>query len=148
MKKQSLLSFFAVRLLLGIGFLIVVAVLVSIWQKPSVVGATVVQGNECNATSTRNYNGTALANLSVIKKGPGAFCGLTITGAAVGQVNFFDATTTDVTKRTGNKATSSILIATFPASAAAGTYQFDANVNDGVLYEVIGTAPTSTALTR
>lgn len=110
--------------------------------------ATVVQGNECNATSTRNYNGTALANWSVIKKGPGAFCGLTITGAAVGQVNFFDATTTDVTKRTGNKATSSILIATFPASAAAGTYQFDANVNDGVLYEVIGTAPTSTALTR
>lgn len=128
--------------------LIVGIVVASFLVRGEKADATVVQGNECNATSTRNYNGVAIANLTQIKKGSGAFCGVTITGAGAGQINFFDATTTDITKRTGNKATSSILIATFPVSATVGTYQFDSVVSDGVIVEIIGTTPTSTILTR
>ncbi len=46
-----------------------------------------------------------------IKTGAGSFGSVIIEGAAAGLMNFYDATTTNVAKRTGNKATSTILLA-------------------------------------
>jgi len=96
------------------------------------------------STSTRNFAGTAIAGLTTLKAGRGILGSLVITGAGAGTINFYNATTSDVTKRTGTTATSTILIASFPASAAAGTYTLDANFTDGLLMEIIGSAPTST----
>lgn len=91
------------------------------------------------ATTTNDYDGTALANLSVLKKSPGQLGSVTITGAAAGVINLYDATST-VT----NTEWATTTLVTIPASAAAGTYTLDASFTKGLLYELIGTAPTST----
>lgn len=70
-----------------------------------------------------------------------------VTGATTGIWNIYDATTSDVTKR--KLATSSILVASFPASLAAGTYTFDVQLNDGLYVDVIsGNVPTTTITWR
>lgn len=101
------------------------------------------------STSTRSMlNGTALPNSTVVKNGPGMLGSVVITGAAAGPMTFYNATTTDVNKRTGNNSTSTIMIATFPASTAAGTYTLDVTFTQGLIYEFSGTAPTSTITYR
>ena len=81
----------------------------------------------------------------LIKTGYGYFDKLVITGANTGVLNFYDATTTDITKRTGNTSTSSILIASVPASAAAGNYLFNTALVHGLYVDLVsGTMPTST----
>lgn len=115
-----------------------------------------IQAGEYNATSTRSFNGVALPNLVVLNAGagicpttcPGTFGSVIITGANTGVINFFDATTSDVNKRTGNTATSSLFIAQLPTNAAVGTYTFDISLRNGLLYEIIGTAATSTITER
>lgn len=131
---------------LGIALVLaVIGVLGVLWQRPwQAYGAVDNQSSGYYATSTRNFAGTAIAGLTTLKAGPGIFGSLVITGAGAGTINFFDATTSNVNLRTGNAATSTILIASFPVSTAAGTYTIDATLNSGLLMEVIGTAPTST----
>jgi len=108
-----------------------------------------VVGSDYNATSTKNFDGTELTNLTVLKnRGGGSLAQVTITGAGAGVLYFWDATTTDINKRQSNQASSTILIGTIPASAAAGTYTFDAQLLRGLIYEEVGTAPTSTIMYR
>ncbi len=116
--------------------------------KDKVASASAVVGNDYNATTTRAFDGTAMATLKVIKAGPGSLGSVIITGAGAGTMNFYDATTSNVNFRNPGNASSSILIASFPVSAATATYTIDANLNNGLLYEVIGTAPTSTITWR
>lgn len=129
------------------GVVMAVLALFGLSQAPNIVGSSVV-GNDYQATSTKSFAGVALANLKVLKTGDGTLARLTITGAGAGTINFFDATTSAITQRAASKASSSILIASFPVSAAANTYDFDAEFKDGLLYEIIGTAPTSTIIWR
>jgi hypothetical protein len=111
-------------------------------------GSTVV-GNDYTGTTTRNYAGTEIANYSVLKTGPGALARVTITGANTGVINIWNATTTNVSLRAASMASTTILLAQFPASAAAGTYDFDLDFNNGLLYEVVsGSAPTTTLMWR
>lgn len=111
---------------------------------------SVTTGSDYQATSTRNYDGTSLSNFTVVKKGFGALKGVTITGANTGIVRLWDATTTDaISGRAASLASSSILIATIPASAAANDYGYDVTFNYGLLYELVGgLAPTSTIIYR
>ena len=107
-------------------------------------GVTV--GNEYNGTTTFPTNGT----FGTLKVGTGALGSVTITGAAAGIFSLYDATTTDVTKRTDTVATSSLVkVANFPTSAAAGTYVFDRVFNLGLLFvQDQGTQGTSTITWR
>lgn len=107
--------------------------------------ASVIQGSEYHATTTTT--GT-FATENALQTGSGALGSVVITGPAAGVMNFYDATTSDVSKRTGNKATSTILLASFPASAPAGTYTFDEAFYTGLYVSVIGTMPTSTITSR
>lgn len=117
-------------------------------QKQTVYGGAIV-GQEHSATSTRQWNGTALGAVTSLKQGYGSLNSVVITGAGAGVINFYDATTTDITKRTGGLATSSIFITSIPASAAAGDYIFDdVFFTRGLQMEIIGTAPTSTVTWR
>lgn len=117
-------------------------------QAPVALGSN-IQGNDYIATSTA-ANGSlgAFTTTRVLKTGQGSLAQYNITGANTGIVNFYNATTTSVLLRTGAKATSTILIASFPASTAAGTYMFDAEYTDGLLIEITGSAPTSTVSYR
>ena len=108
-----------------------------------------VDGQTYSATSTRSFNNTALTNLTLIKAGPGVLGSVVVTGAATGEWRLYDATTSDVTKRTGQIATSSLTYISFPASLVAGDYVFDMTLSNGLLYESIGgVVGTSTILYR
>jgi len=110
----------------------------------------VSEGNQYNATSTAASNGYgAITGDQLIKTGWGTFGSLVITGANTGVMNFYNATTSDITKRTGNKATTTLLITSIPASLTAGTYVFDAIFTNGLLLELEnGIMPTTTILHR
>lgn len=110
-----------------------------------------VQGNDYQATSTAASTmfGATISGDRLIKTGYGSLGSVVITGANTGIVNLYNATTTNVDLRTGNKATSTILIASIPASLAAGTYVFDAEFTDGLYLDIYsGNMPTSTVTWR
>lgn len=111
--------------------------------------AGVQQGDEYQATTTTSTMSGTFDGLEVLKTGQGSLGTVIITGANTGGLVFFDATTTDITKRAASKATSSIAIAEIPVSLAAGTYVFDAEFTDGLtIVRLSGSGPTSTVTWR
>lgn len=110
---------------------------------------SVNQGSDYAATSTRSaFSGTPNAATALIKGGYGSIGSFVVTGVAAGQVTFYDATTSDATKRSALQASSTIQIADFPASVGTGTYVLDVAFGRGLLVVINGTAPTSTVTYR
>jgi hypothetical protein len=106
-----------------------------------------------SVSSTDEYQATTTFAASsptvrTLRTKQGSLGQVTITGANTGLITLYDATTSDVTLRTGGLASSSILIADFPASAAAGTYTFDAKFTTGLLLVTSGLTPTTTITYR
>lgn len=131
-------------------FAIAVVMYVAVQPAPK-ADASVVTGSEYYATTTAQavLFGNTITAGKTLKNGYGALGSVVITGANTGVMNFYDATTTDVNMRTGNRATSTILIASIPASAPANTYVFDATVNNGLLLDLpSGNMPTTTITYR
>jgi hypothetical protein len=93
--------------------------------------------------------GTTITGDGQIKIGQGTLGSVVITGADTGILNFYNATTSNVDLRTKNTASSTILMASIPASTAAGTYTFDVVFSDGLLLDVVsGNIPTTTITWR
>ena len=141
--SRTILAFAA--LLMAAGFLAVVS------QQPREAYGSARPGDEYTATTTaaNTMCGATITVDKLIKTGYGALGSVVITGANTGVFSFYDATTTNVNLRTGQKATSTILIASFPASVAAGTYVVDATYNDGLYLDYFsGSAATSTITYR
>jgi len=140
---------FIEKLILG-SFLVVLVVLVA--RGGATPLGSVSATNEYTATSTAPDNTFGgFTSETRIFSGAGTLGSVIITGVGGGIVNLYDATTTDVNKRTGQKATSTILVASFPANASVGTYTFDALVSDGLLLDLNATAhgmPTTTITYR
>ena len=113
-------------------------------QTPSVHGSTIM-GNNYNATTTF---AASVPVINLIKTGQGSLNAVIITGKNTGLATFYNATTSDVNKRTGNKATSTIMLADFPTNAPEGTYTFDAQFTDGLLFVGSGAIATSTITWR
>ena len=108
------------------------------------VGSVGVTG-EYYATSTPQ--GGAGWNTQKIKVGAGTLGSVIITKAGDGEFWLLDATNTPL--KIDNFATTTSLLAAFPASTAAGTFTFDVNFNKGlVLYAVTGNIGTSTITFR
>lgn len=124
--------------------LIAIAVVAFNYRAPS-VSASVPVSNEYMATTTF---GASTPTVRVLRPASGSLAQVTITGANTGFMTFYDATTSDITKRSATMASSSVLIADFPASVAAGTYTFDAATNYGLLLVTSGTPATSTITYR
>ncbi len=114
--------------------------------------ASVARGGEYNATNTRSVLGVSMLNgqnlTSTTTTTPGTLGSIIIEGAAAGQINLYDATTTNVTLRAASMSTTSITVAVFPTSVVAGVYTFDTTFANGLLVELIGTTPTSTITYR
>ncbi len=110
--------------------------------------ASVSVTDEYMATSTAaNASLGAFTGSRKLVTGPGTIGSVVITGANTGVFSLIDATTSDATQRI--TATSTILIASFPASTAAGTYTFDVAFKDGLyLYVDSGSMATSTITYR
>ena len=119
-------------------------------EKPSPFrGVNVTNEYQATTTAASTVYGNTITGDNLVKTGLGAFGSVVITGATAGVVNVYDATTTNVLLRTGNKATSTILIVSLPASLAAGTYTFDHEFTDGLYVDLVaGTMPTTTITYR
>lgn len=104
---------------------------------------SVERGHEYQATTTSagrfNSGPTTLCTTG------GVLGSVVITGAAAGVINFFNATTSHTG---GRAASSSILLASIPASAAAMTHTYDAVAPIGLLVDIAGTMPTTTITYR
>lgn len=153
MSKKLLITVFVLAGLIAVGS-VVRAVMTPASQ--ATFGSVTI-ASEYYATSTRSFNGTALGNFTVLNTPsgtcslscPGTLGSVVITGANTAVFNLYDATTSDATKRASTMGTSTILIASFPTNVAAATYTFDANFQNGLLYEIVsGNAATSTITTR
>ena len=138
--------------ILAVAFLLIAVTLAMlVLQAPRNAGASIRVGDEMFATSTAAsaVYGATITGDTLIKTGTGALGSVIITGANTGIINFYNATTSNVSARTGNTATSTILLASFPASAAAGTYTFDVVYTTGLLVELeSGLMATSTITYR
>jgi hypothetical protein len=145
MNTISYKNIIAVAVLLAVvGFLTIAM------QQPR-ASASIRSGDEYMATSTASNTmyGASITGNALIRTGYGSLGSVIITGAGTGIWNIYNATTSDVTKRTGNVATTSILLASFPASATAGTYTFDVTYTTGLLVELeSGVMATSTITFR
>ena len=132
------------------GLLVAITFAVLVLQQPRDVQGSARPGDEYTATSTGNSMfGSTISGDTLIKTGYGALGSVIITGANTGVFSIYDATTTDVNLRTGQKATSTILLASFPASVAAGTYTFDVTYTYGLYIDYnAGVAATSTITYR
>lgn len=125
----------------------VVAVFILLNTNKTVVNENVGNvgyGDECTATTTSAVFTSATETL--LKTGQGTLCSViqTVAGSAGGNFLFYNATTSDVSKRTGNKATSTILVASLPTNATVGAYPFNASFTDGLLVTKSGTVGTTT----
>lgn len=138
--------------ILAVAFLLIAVTLAMlVLQTPQNAYGSIRVGDELFATSTaaNAVYGATITGDTLIKTGTGALGSVIITGANTGIINFYNATTSNVSARTGNTATSTILLASFPASAAAGTYTFDVVYTTGLLVELeSGLMATSTITYR
>ena len=98
--------------------------------------------NEYNSTTTNALS----APLALLKTGQGSLGSVVVTGAGTtGRMDFYNATTSNVNLRTGKVATSSIWLASFGATEAAGTYVFDVFFTKGLLVDI--TSNSSSTIT-
>jgi hypothetical protein len=79
---------------------------------------------------------------------PGTLGSVIVTGAAAGPIYFYNATTSSVLLRHASLSTSTLILATLPASIAAGTYTYDSIAPTALMMEVSGTMPTTTITYR
>ena len=109
---------------------------------------SVTVGNEYMATTTVPGISAVLPTSTSpfqIKKGYGALGSYIVleAGTAAGEINIYDATTTNPALR-NNTATTSIHILSMPTDLTAGTYVFDIGFNDGLVADWTGTIGTTT----
>lgn len=129
---------------IAVSLAIIVLAFILFFQHSQPVTASTIQGSEYQGTTT-----TAGSFLNDVALNAGQTLGsVVITGPAAGVMNLYDATTSNVNLRTGQVPSSTILLATFPASAPAGTYTFDRIVRFGLFVNVVGTMPTTTITFR
>lgn len=142
------------RIILGIvGVLLATTAWAFLFTNTFKADASVVVGNEYTiSTTTRSFAGVAMNNLQNLTgtttAKTGVFGSFLITGANTGVIYLWDATTSDVTQRAPSMSSSTILLATFPASAAAQSYPLEVAFKRGVLVESVGSIATGTMLYR
>lgn len=105
---------------------------------PTIVSGSVSQGSEYHSTSTP----ALFVNNSVLQTGPGALGSVVITNPGTGSITLYDGTTT-----LSHPDWATTTIATFGASAPAGTYTFDAIVQKGLLVQFGAGTIASTTIT-
>lgn len=136
------------KILLAFGITLSIFALV-LTQGKNLNFGSVSQASEYIATTTKkSTDGTNnLASYGLINECTQTLGSVIITGANTGVINIYDATTTGAHS---NYATTSSQIAHIPASAAAGTYTFDArSVTGGLVFELVsGNMPTTTITCR
>ena len=129
--------------LIVLGALMIMLATYLVMNKPVALGSALV-GNDYQATTTRAVTGVALPSYFVLKSAGGSLGSIIITGANTGVINIYDSTTTGM-----HSLYATTSVAMIPASAAAGTYTFDVDIQRGIVFELgTGLMPTTTITYR
>ena|SRR3990167_5209080 len=99
---------------------------------------SVAVGNQYQSTTTPQ-----VADRTILCSGTGILGSVNILGYGTGELGIFDATTTNVLTRTGNFATSSIILAWYPVTATSSIH-FDIEFKRGLLIDYGTSVGTST----
>ena len=129
-------------------------------NSPFNANASIVQGMAYQSTTTQTGTWTTLVaklltGTTTTSTGQNIACSgslgsVILQGTSSGAtLLLYDATSTDVNKRTGNTPTTTIFLATIPVGQQTpGTYQYDSEFKNGLLAEWNGTPATSTVTWR
>lgn len=114
-------------------------------------------GSEATSTYYASVSSAATGGCVILKGATSTFAGpangrmsgvlenlIVPGGPKGGSIFFYDATTSNINLRTGNQASSSILLEEFPAGIATTTYMLNRTFKTGLLMCVVGTPSTST----
>lgn len=142
---KSINNTFVPAILLA-GAILVLAIVLLFKPFQSVFGSVTIS-SEYHATSTVSTPGSFPVEAQLQSYG-GSLGSVVITGATTGTINLYDATTSNALLRTPGISTSTLLVASFPASAPAGTYTFDRALYNGLYIVTTGTIPTTTITHR
>lgn len=132
-------------------------VLVTLYNnnKTQIVQAGVDRGSEYIATTTGQGGGFTggVARVAYDLGDPNATIAGTLGSiyfatVTTAPVDIYDATTTDITLRTGNLATTSLLLASFPSGTGTSTVALDVRYRYGVIAVFKGTVSSTTITTR
>jgi len=145
MKNKYLQSIATIGVIMA---LLVVINMVSNTTNKALGSVSVTDEYRATSTASSGIYG-AFTGDNFVKTGQGTLGSVVITGANTGIVNIYNATTSNVNLRTGNKASSTIHLASFPANTAAQTYTFDVGFTDGLFIDLeSGLMPTTTITYR
>lgn len=139
-RKISWYSFLTLIIVAAIGILLLIKNNV-----PANDMGSVAIGGEYRATTTGAYS----TDLAVIKEGRGTL-GSVIVTVTGGAFNLYDATTTNPNLKlpAAARASSTLLLASFPTTQTVGTYTFDIVYNYGLLLDFNGAMGSSTITYR
>lgn len=124
------------KIIIGIGIVSLAMLFVLVFKQSEPVQGSIVDGQAYYSTTT--VSGFAFGKTikgATTTGASGTLGSVIIASSTVGTFALYDATTTNVNLRTGNKATSTITLASFGASSANGTYTFDTVFNTGLLLD-------------
>ena len=144
MAKLTYKEYLSIALILA-----VIGVLGVLWQKPWLAGASVEVGNAYTSTTTptlADLTNLCPAGVGFASSTTGTLGSVVVTGGNTGKLDILNASTSNVNLRTGNKATSSLYLASFPILATTTTYTFDIEFTNGLLVDYT-TAAASTTIT-
>ena len=136
-------------IIIGIFMLIITGIIGYLYKK-----SQSMEINQGGVSVSNVYHGTTTPEGlvwtdQIIKEGSGSLGSVVISLAGNLSFDLLNATTTNINARTGNKATSTILLTSIPASLIAGTYVYDIAYFDGLYLDVkSGSLGTSTITYR
>ena len=136
--------------ILAVALLIaVIGVFSVIWQNPSVSFGNVRVGDQLQSSTTPQV--ADLRNLCPARDSNSPVTGILgsvhILGSGTGQLALYDATTSDITKRTGNVSTTSLILAWYPNITATSSNAFNVEFKNGLLVDYTGTVTATSTIT-
>lgn len=127
--------------------LIAVTFAMLVVQEPNNVRGSVGVGNQYQSTSTpgvADMHNLCPARPGMASSTTGVLGSVNVLEANTSAFTIYDATTTDILKRHASQATSSIILAQFPASPTEASYHFDVEFKRGLLIDYAAAATVST----
>ena len=112
--------------------IIVIGLFIFFAQKPIEQMGSVASGNEYHSIST-GVNGTSWDMVNTLQTGQGVFGSIVLTTAGIGEVTFYDATTSNVNLRGVANTTSTLNVLADIETTTPGTYTFDTIFTKGLL---------------
>ena len=122
-----------ILVIIALTMLVIAGMLGYSLKQPEQPVGSVQRASEYQATTTNWAWTTTGSSSAVLKYGNGALGSIIVTGQGGKTIDLYDATTTNVSLRKNNPATSTIWMASLPTNASSTTFTFDTIFQNGLL---------------